>query len=87
MEALYSYLTSPLFRDRIQQIFDTYDVMHQQVAKERRAMESQWRAREKHLERMMSTTIEMRSDFEAIIGREMLAVPALELEALPPGAE
>ncbi len=84
MDAIYQYLTSPRFSERIQRMADTWKALKEQVDTEERAMQRQWKARRKQLDRMQDATLEMYTDFEAILGREIPQVPGLELEALPP---
>ncbi len=85
MDAIYQYLTSPRFGERIQRMIDTWKALEQQVNSEERAMRRQWKERRKQLDRMQDATIEMFTDFSAILGHEIAQVPGLELEALPPG--
>ena len=85
MDAIYQYLTSPRFGERIQRMVETWQALEKQVASEERAMRRQWKERRKQLARMEETTIEMFTDFTAILGQEIPQVPGLELEALPPG--
>lgn len=85
METVYIYLTSTTFRDRIQRIVDTWQSLQDQVTREERAMQSQWKERRKQLDVMIDVTTEMYTDISAIIGGEMPQVPGLTLEALPEG--
>ena len=84
-EAIYQYLTSPRFSERIQRMVETWQALEKQVASEERAMRRQWKERRKQLARMEETTIEMFTDFTAILGQEIPQVPGLQLEALPSG--
>jgi hypothetical protein len=83
MEAVYIYLTSTNFRDRVQRIVDTWQALQDQVTKEERAMQRQWKERRKQLDTMIDVTTEMYTDISAIIGGDMPQVPGLTLEALP----
>ena len=85
MDAIYQYLTSPTFSERIQRMVETWTALEDQVASEERAMKRQWKERRKQLDRMKDATIEMYTDFSSIFGREIAQVPGLELGALPPG--
>ena len=86
-DALYQYLTSPRFSERIQRMVETWQALQTQVASEERAMQRQWKERRKQLARMQDSTIELFTDFTAILGHEIPQVPGLELEALPSGDE
>ncbi|MDE2854703.1 MAG: DUF2130 domain-containing protein, partial [Chloroflexota bacterium] len=85
MDEIYQYLTSPRFAERIQRMVETWEALEAQVDSEERAMQRQWSARRKQLSKMRDSTIEMFTDFSAILGQEIAEVPGLELEALPPG--
>jgi hypothetical protein len=87
MEAVYIYLTSPKFRDRIQRIVDTWQMLQGQVVTEKRAMEKQWKERTKQLDIMIDVTTEMYTDISAVIGAEMQQVKGLGVNALPNGAD
>jgi hypothetical protein len=64
MEVLYSYLTSPDFRDKIQNIVEAFQVLKDELEKEKRAMERLWAQREKQLERVMKNTAGMYGDMQ-----------------------
>ena len=85
MEEIYHYLSSPRFGDRIQRMVETWNALEKQVVSEERAMGRQWKERRKQLAKMQDSTLEMFTDFSAILGQEIAQVPGLELEAPPPG--
>ncbi len=85
MDVIYDYLTSPRFGERIQRMVETWKALEEQVNKEERSMQRQWKERRKQLAIIQDSTIEMFTDFSAILGQEIAQVPGLELEALPPG--
>ena len=85
MDEIYQYLTSPRFSERIQRMVETWKALEEQVNKEERSMQRQWKERRKQLAIIQDSTIEMFTDFSAILGQEIAQVPGLELEALPPG--
>ena len=85
MDVIYEYLTSPQFSERIQRMVETWEELKNQVDKEERAMQRQWKARRKQLANIMNLTIDLYTDFTHILGHEIPQVPGLELEALPPG--
>jgi hypothetical protein len=66
--------------------------MQDQLNKERRAMERQWRQREKEIERVIKNTVGLYGDMQGIIGGQIPAIPALELDSetvkqLPDGSD
>lgn len=85
MDEIYQYLTSPRFGECIQRMVETWDALEKQIISEERSMRRQWKERRKQLAKMQDTTLEMFTDFSAILGQEIPQVPGLELEALPPG--
>lgn len=56
MEVLHGYLTSPEFRDKIQNIVDSFQSLKNGLDQERRAMEKNWASREKQLDRIIGNT-------------------------------
>jgi hypothetical protein len=62
METLYNYLTSPKFRDKVENIIDAFRQMKDQVEEERRAFEKRWKTREQLLEQVIKNTSGMYGD-------------------------
>jgi len=87
MDEIYQYLTSPRFGERIQRMVETWDALEKQIISEERSMRRQWKERRKQLAKMQDTTVEMFTDFSAILGQEIAQVSGLELDALPAGDE
>ena len=54
--------------------------MQDQLNKERRAMEKHWKQREKQIERVVKNTAGLYGDMQGIIGGQIPAIPALELD-------
>ncbi len=54
--------------------------MQDQVNRERRAMEKQWKEREKQIERVIKNTVGLYGDMQGIIGGQIPTIPALELD-------
>jgi hypothetical protein len=54
--------------------------MQDQLLKERRAMEKNWKQREKEIERVIKNTAGLYGDMQGIIGGEIPVIPALELD-------
>ena len=57
--------------------------MQQQIAVERRAIEKQWKSREKMIERVIKNTVGMHGDIQGIAGGQLPSIPALELDSDP----
>jgi hypothetical protein len=80
MEALYQYLAGVEFKQKIEGIIEAFTSMQDQLLKERRAMEKHWKQREKEIERVVKNTAGLYGDMQGIIGGQIPAIPALELD-------
>jgi len=80
MELLYRYLAGDQFRARVAGIVEAFTALQQQVLRERRAMEKQWREREKQIERVMLNTTGLYGEMRGIVGAGIPAIEALELD-------
>lgn len=79
MEILYQYLAGTEFKQKIEGIVEAFTGMQDQVNRERRAMEKQWKEREKQIERVIKNTVGLYGDMQGIIGGQIPEIPALEL--------
>jgi hypothetical protein len=80
MEYLYSYLASPQFRNKIENIVDAFSSMQEGIDVEKRAMQRIWSKREKELDRVIASTTTMYGDLQGIMGAKLERVERLELE-------
>jgi hypothetical protein len=92
MEALYQYLAGVEFKQKIEGIIEAFTSMQEQLNKERRAMEKHWKQREKEIDRVVKNTVGLYGDMQGIIGGQIPAIPALELDGettkqLPEGSD
>ncbi len=92
MEVLYQYLAGVEFKQKIEGIVEAFTSMQDQLNKERRTMERHWKQREKEIERVVKNTVGLYGDMQGIIGGQIPAIPALELDGeavnqLPDGSE
>jgi len=92
MELLYQYLAGTDFKQKIEGIVEAFTAMQDQVNRERRAMEKQWKEREKQIERVVKNTVGLYGDMQGIIGGQIPHIPMLELDghavrALPAGSD
>ncbi|MCB1090794.1 MAG: DUF2130 domain-containing protein, partial [Verrucomicrobiae bacterium] len=93
MEMLYQYLAGTEFKQKIEGIVEGFTAMQDQLNRERRAMEKQWKEREKQIERVVKNTVGLYGDMQGIIGGQIPEIPALELDggagarALPDAGE
>ncbi len=79
MEMMFSYLSGDEFRQRVEALVETFESMHLQLHRERRAMERLWKEREKQIQRIVINTTGMYGDIRGIIGNSVQEIKALEL--------
>lgn len=77
-QQVYSYLTGPQFRHRVETIAEKFTDMRADLDAERKFMERQWAKREKQLELVLKASEGINGDLQAIAGRSVEAIDALE---------
>jgi hypothetical protein len=75
---VYSYLTGPQFRHRVETIAEKFTDMRSDLDQERKFMERQWAKREKQLELVLKASEGINGDLQAIAGRTLDAIDALQ---------
>lgn len=85
MEMLYSYLTGPRFRQRLEAIVEAFGSMKEDLDKERKAITKQWAKRDEQIERVMQATVGMYGDMQGIAGKTLQEIEGLEMKALEEG--
>ncbi len=80
MEAMYSYLSSPSFRQKVETIVETFTQMHTQLQKEKTAMKAIWDMRETQIQRVIDSTTRMYGEMKGIIGQTMPDIENLQLD-------
>lgn len=86
IEALYDYLSSPHFKQRIDPIVEALSSMYKELNREKRAMESIWAQREKEIDKAIKATAGFYGDIRGIIGGTFL--PQIEgLRLLSPAED
>lgn len=83
MHLLYDYLTGPEFRQQVEAIVEGFTTMKGDLDKEKRAMQRAWKQREKQIERVLQSTVEMYGAIQGIGGQAIAPIRQLEL----PGGE
>jgi hypothetical protein len=83
MELLYSYLSGPEFRGRIEAMAEAFTGLKKGLDKEKTAMHKIWAQREKQIEKVMFNTVSMYGDLQGIIGASLPEIAEIELKALP----
>jgi hypothetical protein len=76
---LYEYLSSPQFRNRIENIVLGFKSLKEDLETEKRSLQRIWSKREKEIERIMFSTTNFYGDVQGIIGASLPTVPALDL--------
>lgn len=79
MEILYGYLTSPQFKNRMENIVGAFVSMKADLESEQRSAKRQWSKREKEIERVIDNTAGMYGDFQGLIGSALPTIASLEL--------
>jgi hypothetical protein len=77
-QEVYSYLTGPQFRHRVETIAEKFTDMRADLDQERKFMERQWAKREKQLELVLKASAGINGDLQAIAGRTLEAIDALQ---------
>ncbi|RJR30218.1 DUF2130 domain-containing protein [Candidatus Microgenomates bacterium] len=79
MVILYSYLTGPEFKGRVEAILETFTTMRLQLEREKRAYTKIWAEREKQIERVINSTIGMHGDLKGLMGTSLPEIKSLDL--------
>lgn len=82
MEMLYTYLTGPRFRQRVQAIVEAFSNMKEDLDKERKVITKQWAKRDEQIERVMQATVGMYGDMQGIAGKTLQEIEGLEIKTL-----
>jgi hypothetical protein len=79
MSLLYKYLTGSEFKMQVEAIVEGYAEMAQDLDKEKRAMESIWKRREKQIQSVLSSISSMYSSIKGIAGKSIGSIKGLDL--------
>lgn len=82
MEVLYSYLSGPEFRQKIEAMVEAFNLMRRDLDQEKRAMNKIWSKREKQIERVINSISGMYGDMQGIMGASLPEIRSLELKTL-----
>ncbi len=81
MEVLYSYMSGPEFKQKIESIVETFVNLKEELEKEKTAYGRIWARREKQLERVIKNTGALYGDMQGIIGATLPEIKTLELDS------
>ena len=80
MEAVYDYLTSPQFAQKLKAVYGTFQALQDDLQKERAAAEQRWARREKQIAIGRKELLGFAGDVQGLAQQEL---PQLELEPPP----
>lgn len=84
MEVLYNYITSIEFRHRVEAILEAFTGMQEEIEREKRWYAQKWSREEKHLRKVLDTTLGMHGELQSITGK---TIPELTQMHELPGEE
>ncbi len=79
MTMLYDFLTSNQFHLQMEGIVEGFTQMQDDLNKEKRAMQSIWKQREKQIDKVINNAINMHGAIRGIAGNAVQSIKALEL--------
>lgn len=79
MHMLYDFLTSNTFRYQIEAIVEGFSSLKVSLDTEKRSMQRIWKEREKQIDKVIESTIDMYGSIRGIAGNAVQSVKALEL--------
>ncbi len=82
MEALYSYLNGPEFKQKVEAIVTAFLSMKNDLESEKAVMNRIWAKREKQIERVIKNITRMYGDMQGIIGASLPEIKSLEFKTL-----
>jgi hypothetical protein len=80
MEMLFDFLTSNQFHLQMEGIVEGFTQMQEDLLKEKRAMQSIWKQREKQIDKVINNAINMHASIRGIAGNAVQSIKALELD-------
>jgi hypothetical protein len=82
MEALYDYMTSPQFAQKLKAVYETFTKMRDELDSEKSSTMQRWARREKQLQGGMTQLLSIGGEIQGLAQQEL---PVLELESPPSG--
>ncbi len=82
MEALYTYLVGPEFRQKVDAIARAFFTMRNDLESEKAAMNRIWAKREKQIDRVITNVACLYGDMQGIIGSSLPEIKSLEFKNL-----
>jgi len=85
VEALYQYLCSPQFAQRVRAVVETFDGMQRDLNQEKNAVLRLWKKREAQIERVAANMTGMVGELQAIAHESLPQLESIQLLSLPDG--
>ncbi len=79
METLYGYLTGSEFRNHLEAIVEGFTQMQDDLNREKRSIEAQWKQREKQISKVVLNTTQLYGSIKGIAGNAIGNIKRLEL--------
>ncbi len=79
MEVMYNYLTGNEFRDKVEGIIESYDLLREDIEREKRWYQAKWSRQEKIIGKIIGNTSSMYGDLKGVIGHDLPQIKTLEL--------
>lgn len=86
-EQLYEFVTGHEFRQQLEALVEVYNGMQVEIVKERAAFEKIWKTREFEIKKMLTSTVNIYSGMQGLIGSSMPQIKGLELMELVEGKD
>jgi hypothetical protein len=84
MEAVYDYVTSAQFAQKLRAVYDTFGKMRQELESEKAQAMQRWARREKQLDAGMHALLGVGGEIQGLAQQDL---PMLEMEVAPDGSE
>jgi len=82
MELVYTYLTGPKFRHRVEAIVESFSEMQADLDREKKATTRLWAKREMQIHNVIDSTVGMYGDLQGIAGQALQEIEGLSLPLL-----
>lgn len=82
MEMVYSYLTGPQFKQRVEAVIEKFNELQADLNKERTFMMRQWAKREAQINAVVGSTVGMVGDLQGIAGGAIQRIEGLDMPEL-----
>jgi len=81
-EVLFNYITGHEFRQKVEALLESFELMRNDLERERKAFERIWASRAKSIEQAVRSTAGMFGDVHSLSGGSVVGIESLELEGI-----